>query len=192
MIAGATPKLTRSARLSSCAPKRLSAPSMRAARPSSMSKIMAAMISATAVVHSAFMAKRMAVMPDASAIKVMVDGTSLPMDRSSSRSRRAATIWRARRRRVIRSGSMLGPLINPLNKPRQHGFARACGDARRHQDFATRRQINIHAAAETDDAEALPPLHALALWQIADDAPRDQTGDQQKHENTRTIALFCV
>ncbi len=52
MMPGATPKLTRSARLSSCAPKRLSAPSMRAARPSSMSKIMAKITKVTAVVHS--------------------------------------------------------------------------------------------------------------------------------------------
>ena len=64
MMPGAMPKLTRSARLSSCAPKRVSAPSSRAARPSSMSKIMAKTTPATALFQSPCRAKRMAVAPE--------------------------------------------------------------------------------------------------------------------------------
>jgi hypothetical protein len=74
-----------------------------------MSRIMAQITKVTDTAHFPSMAKRMAVTPDASARSVIDDGTSLPMDRSSSRSSRAATIWRARLRRVMRSGSCIRP-----------------------------------------------------------------------------------
>src|SRR5205807_2094580 len=59
---------------------------------------MAKITKVTAVAHSSASPKRMAVTPQHSARSVRVEGTSLPMLRSSSRSSRAATIWRARSR----------------------------------------------------------------------------------------------
>ena len=127
MTPGATPKLTRSAKESSCAPKRVSAPNMRAARPSSMSKIMASTTQATAVCQSAVRAKRMAVAPLQSPSKVRVDGTSLLMERSSSRSSLAATIWRARALRAPFSRLAGGVGLCSLSlilELRQYGFSR--------------------------------------------------------------------
>src|SRR5690348_2375385 len=182
MMPGATPKLTRSASESSCAPKRVSAPSMRAARPSSMSKIIAKTTQVTAVFQSDSSAKRIAVAPLHDPIKVSVEGTGLLMERSSSRSSLAATIWRARARRAPRSRFCGLCICSPLSltsvlEPRQYRFAGAHFLAGLGRYRATRRQVDIHPAAEPDNAKSRSPLHPLTLDQVAYNAPGHQARD---------------
>ncbi len=76
MMAGATPKLTKSARLSSSAPKRDVPLIMRATRPSIASRIAAKTIAATASSSRPSIARRIPVSPAHNASSVMTFGTS--------------------------------------------------------------------------------------------------------------------
>ena len=75
MTAGAAPKLMKSERLSSSAPKLDVAFNRRARRPSSPSKMPAAMIANTAYSNWPFTAKRIAVIPAHNASSVRIFGT---------------------------------------------------------------------------------------------------------------------
>src|SRR5580692_7675095 len=162
---GATPKLTISASESICAPKRLSAPSMRAARPSSASNIAAHTIAATAACHSFSKAKRIAVRPEHNPPSVSALGMIFSMERSS---RRSAAALRTR---------WILPFFTPLSQFRQHGFAGFHDLACRNRNPRPIRQVYIEPTAETNNAETFAPAHDLALPKIAFYAARDKPRD---------------
>ena len=104
MMPGATPKLTRSARrVELRAEAGIGAQHARGAAIQHVEDHGAAPRRRPRVCQSSSSAKRMAVAPLHRPSKVRVEGTSLLMERSSSFSSRAATIWRARARRVPRA-----------------------------------------------------------------------------------------
>src|SRR5215208_2224186 len=192
--AGATPKLTKSARLSSSAPNFDVPLSMRATRPSMPSSIAANTMAATA--HSSLCSKasRMAVNPAQSASSVMRFGTSI------------RTGIGRKRRRFTRSGSdsrglktMPGNIVQALSRchdcgpalltnyneyladakggftdaavqVRDYGFAGDRGLPRGHQRPRAFRQIDVHARAEADHADALARTDGCALAREAYDS----------------------
>src|ERR1700691_1900967 len=121
----------------------------------------------------------MAVTPLHKAKRVKEDGTNLPMERSSSLSRRAATIWRARLRREMRSGpcNSIPFQRRGSNKTGQYGFTRPSHDPGLHHNLSTRRQIDVNPAAEADNAKSFASAHPFSLGQIADDPSGHKTGD---------------
>ena len=155
-----------------------------------MSKIMAKITLAPAPVQSWLKsAKRMAVAPLHRPSKVRVEGTSLLMERSSSFSSRAATIWRARERRVPRPQTWARFPLNP-------NLASMVSPARTKepgtgQDAAAGRKIDIHPAAEADNAKSRAPLHPLSLDDIANNAPRHQAGDLHHRQIPGSVATLC-
>src|SRR5262245_48403871 len=205
--AGATPKLTKSARLSSSAPKREVPLSMRATRPSMPSRIAANTIAATAHSSLASIARRIAVRPAHSASSVMRFGTSV-----------RTGIWRKRRRfcagRVGSNGvvsmdsSIAGDfwrrhgsansssrtrcLADPEGEfpgrgaqVRNHGLARNRGLPFRHQGARALRQIDIDARAEADHADALAGPDTCAFAREGDDAPGNQACDLHDNDARR-------
>src|SRR5882672_265230 len=208
--AGATPKFTKSARLSSSAPKREVPLSMRATRPSMPSSVAANTIAATAHSSLASIASRIAVRPAQSASSVIRFGTSV-----------RTGIWRKRRRfcggRVgsngvvsmspniagdswRRHGSAIssshgkrlahpeGELPGRCPQVRDHGLARDRGLPLRHQRPRAFRQVDIDARAEPDHADALAGTHARALAREGDNAPCDQSCDLHDDDARRAGA----
>src|SRR5215470_6567192 len=197
--AGATPKLTKSARLSSSAPKREVPLSMRATRPSMPSSIAANTIAATAHSSLASIASRMAVRPAHKASRVIRFGTSV-----------RTGIWRKRRRFCgARAGSNgvvsitlniagdswrrhgntnspsytrcladpEGELAGGCTQVRNHGLARDRSLPFCHERPRALGQVDIDARAEADHADALTGTHARAFACKGDDAPGDQACD---------------
>src|SRR6266700_6171348 len=189
MTVGATPKLTRSASESNWAPNRLSAPSLRAARPSSMSKTMAQKIAITAPFHCSNNTKRIAVSPAQRPSKVSALGMTLLIERSSRRSRRSSR--RSRRaeahwRGVILSRNMPQTLSLEFRKHRLTGFDPPvlC------QHDRTGRQINIQPTAETDNAKTFSSAHMLSRNEITSDTPCHQPGNLYHSKIVRRLSLF--
>src|SRR5262249_24770739 len=207
--AGATPKLTKSAKLSSSAPKREVPLSIRATRPSMPSRMAANTIAATAHSSLASIASRMAVRPAHSASRVIRLGTSV-----------RTGIWRKRRRFCGRVGSNglvsmgcniagdswrrhgsanssshticladpEGELARRGAQVCDHGLARDRGLHLRHQRASALRQIEIVARAEADHADALAGTHTRAFARESDDAPRNQACDLHDDDARRARA----
>src|ERR1039458_2278367 len=55
-----------------------------------------------------------------------------------------------------------------------HSFSANHPVAKLHFDFGAQRQINIHARAELDEADAVAALDGVVLGDPRDDAPRDE------------------
>src|SRR5437016_1394849 len=205
--AGATPKLTKSARLSSSAPKREVPLSMRATRPSMPSSVAANTIAATAHSSLASIASRMAVRPAHNASSVIRFGTSV-----------RTGIWRKRRRfcgarvgskgAVSMSPNIAGDSWHRHGSPNSsrytkrladpegefpsrcaqvcdHGLARDRGLPLRHQGPRALGQVDIDTRAEPDHADALASTHACALAREDDDAPGDQACDLHDNDARR-------
>src|SRR6266550_200012 len=191
MTVGATPKLTRSARESNWAPNLLSAPSQRAARPSSMSKTMAQNSAMTAPFHCSVRTKRIAVTPAPRPSKVSALGTTFMIDRSSKRSRRSSR--RSRRSEAHWRGVNLSRNILPQTLSVEFCKNRLSGSdtlgLRQHD--CTRRQVNIQPTAEADNAKALPPGYLLVRDEIAFDAPCDQPGNLYHSKVACRLSLFA-
>ena len=136
MRPGATPKLKKSARLSSSAPKREVPLIMRATRPSTASSIAANTIAPSASSRRPSSASRIAVRPAHSASSVMTLGTSVRNG-----------IWRNRRSlRSRRSGSnRVYGMDHNIQRPR---LRRHCHDA--------------HDATLTHPVQAFAPAEAPA------------------------------
>src|SRR5258708_9032296 len=142
------------------------------------------MIAITAASNFPLMAKRIAVMPAQSASKVSMLGIMRLIDTPVMRRTRGRRKWMCGGRimmvALLDSGRSMGEaLARRLLRP-------AVGDHRLAPDHAlagdderdpSSREIDIGAAAEADDAEALPGEDRLALAQPADDAPRYEAGD---------------
>src|SRR5512134_629846 len=137
------------------------------------------------------MAMRMAVSPAQRLSSVNRFGTSM---------RTGMRLWRNKTRRRLRRSpsSSLGSIWSmgvlalsstaPLLHARfalglrrlevgQHRLAADRALADRDECAVTRRQVEVDARAEPDQAEALADAHAVALSRKCHDAPRDQPGD---------------
>ncbi len=163
-------------------------------RPSSPSKMPAAMIENTAAWKLPPIAKRIAVMPAHSASNVRTFGTIRLTDKPDSRGIR----FRDRRvlaERILKvllpssdrgfiglSASLGYPLARRLlGEPvGQDGFAADHALPRHDHRDIRRRAINVDPRAEADDADPLAARNLLPVIEIADDAPRDEPGDQHK------------
>src|SRR5216684_7662651 len=203
-MAGATPKLMKSARLSSSAPNCVVAFNSRARRPSSPSKMPAAMMANTAYWNSPFTAKRIAVMPAHSANNVSTLGTMRLNDESDSRRRmrcrRARTRVRSLGDRIAKGPLLIASLCRamytnsrcrgsmreaalrrlPGQPVGEHGLAADHALAERDERHVGRRDIDVDARAEANEADALPGGEQLTLIDRAHDAPRHQPGDQHE------------
>src|SRR6266508_3464787 len=157
--AGATPKLTKSARLSSSAPKRDVPLSMRARRPSTPSSIAAKTIAATA--HSSLFstAKRIAVKPAHNASRVIRLGSSVRTGMKRKRGRLPS--------RRSRSNGENGNDRLPGNRGLSFGDQRprACG------------QVDVHARTEADHADALAGGDRRTFAHETDNPARHQSRD---------------
>ncbi len=60
---------------------------------------------------------------------------------------------------------------------RKHGLAGYCPLPNRDQRSSSRRQINVDAGAEADEADALAGAHAITLVHECHDPARDEPGD---------------
>src|SRR5215469_9229580 len=170
--AGATPKLTKSDKLSSSAPKLDVALSRRAMRPSSPSKMPAAMIENTAATKFPPIAKRIAVIPAQSASSVRTFGTMRLTDMPESRRARI----RDRRPLAERILKILFPSLRHtlarrlLREPvGEHAFAADHPLPRRHHRDISRRAINVDSRAEADDADPLTGRDFLAFVEVTND-----------------------
>src|SRR5680860_1367272 len=176
MMAGATPKLTKSARLSSSAPKREEAFRSRATCPSMPSRNAANTSAATAKSQRCSMPMRIAVSPAHSPSSVKMLGIST----RTGTWPRAKT--RCRRLRSSLSGSKGGNMaaLNlPLtDKRREHRLGANRCLPNRGQELGVGRKIKVNPAAEADQADALALLHASPLAHESHDPPRHQPGDQ--------------
>src|SRR5258708_21876501 len=142
------------------------------------------MIAITAASNFPLMAKRIAVMPAQSASKVSMLGIMRLIDTPVMRRTRGRRKWmcggRIMMAALLDSGRSMGEaLARRLLRPAvgDHRLAAddplACDDER----DPSGREVDIGAAAQADDAEALSGDDRLALAQTADDAPRDEAGE---------------
>src|SRR4051794_7377462 len=169
---------------SSCAPKLEVEWRRRATRPSSTSKIPATMIEITAASYLPEMAKRIAVIPAVSASRVSTLGMTRLIERLVIR--RTRMRGGRSRRSPTRGGRIMVDLPSMHDPPARRLLRARVGDDGLAADHALAddderrpvgRQVDVGAAAEADEAEALAGDHLLALAQVALDAPRDEAGD---------------
>ena len=158
-------------------------------RPSSPSKMPAAMIAKTAIWKFPPIAKRIAVIPAHSASNVRTFGTMRLTDKPESRGIRfrdrrvpgrthpqgSPPIVRSRLHWAISLARRL--LGEPVG---EDGFAADHALPRHDHRDIRRRAINVDPRAEADDADPLAGRNLLPVIEIADDAARDEPGDQHK------------
>src|SRR6202166_2465635 len=195
---GATPKLTKSARLSSSAPNFDCPLIMRATRPSRPSSTAANTIAPTANSIRPSVESRIAVSPAQIASKVMKLGTSIRTGIGRNRRRRnsgdlgskaimpihiasAGPLRHWGGEAAIRARRWLIGAVGPAGVAEleigQDGLARDRGLAFGDQRFGAFRQVYVEARAEADQSEPLAGADRLAFADEADDPPRHQACD---------------
>src|SRR5258708_5656684 len=182
---GATPKLTKSARLSSSAPNFDWPLIMRATRPSSPSSTAANTMAYTASSMRPSVDSRIAVSPAQIASNVMKFGTSIRTGIGRNRRRRSSGYLGSNgvmARQYIASASLLRhcggrPAVQPLGwligaegapvlagcEIGQNGLAGDRGLALGNQRFSAFGQINVEPRAKPDQAEAFAGTDRLPL-----------------------------
>src|SRR3954468_4286927 len=192
---GATPKFTKSAKLSSSAPNFDWPLIIRATRPSMPSSTAANTIAATASSIRPSVDSRIAVSPAQIASRVMKFGTSIRTGIGRNRRRRScgycgskgvmishyiASPRAVRYPRFQANGWLIGAKSPPLlagAEIGQNGLARNRGLTLGNQRFHAFRQIDVEARSEPDQAEPLTGADRLPFAHKRDDPPRHQTGD---------------
>src|SRR5690606_27005602 len=170
IIAGATPNAITSESESSSAPNLLCARRSRAMRPSIPSSTPAKMIAASAFSHSSPIAKRTPVRPKQSASAVIALG---------AKARRLMPAMRRPAASVMTGSSPAILLPDAFDRlggtdPRDHRLARQRALAEQHLRRGARGKIDVDAAAETDEADALAGGQLVAHRHERHDTPRHE------------------
>ena len=195
-MAGATPKSTKSASESNSAPKREVPFSARAMRPSRPSSTAAAAIALTAHSIEPSKANRIAVNPRHNASSVM----RLGMSRRSGTARNRRTRSRVARggrgdrfglvhrgrpsRKRISSGGIAAAAPRRPDM-RDHRLAGDRSAVEADDDARVFGHVDVDARTKADQSEAIARGQMCALFDEADDAPRDQAGDLHHAEDAR-------